>query len=517
MTIKNILSKEKGKLILSVGDEGAILTCMEGKRMAKRVFAESPSSQELLDVISNWKDSPIYILVDVVDQAYVSHSIPPVSRINMSKLISKKLERDFEESDIKAALSLGRDKDGGKKDWNYMLISARNAPPLSEWINVAAELPNPFGGIYFLPLESTPYLQDIKNAVGGSKSTPWHILVSHNRIGGFRQVVFKDGKLIFTRIVQPIGGRTADVVAGNIEQETLNTIEYIRRLGFNEDKNLDVFIIASREVKDVLDESAFPSNSTVVITPRELAEKLGLENAAEPKDQFGDVVAAAYFANRRNHILKFFTEYTKSINKLYQMAIAARAVGAVLFFAILFSAISGVGKYGDLKEKIKIAEQNKIKAEEEFAEAEKSMKNFKENPEKIADISSLNKKILIYQTLPIQFLSDYATIKGFNTQVETIKIELRRENGQNSFMTSSFGIGFLSDGGQLEQLFDDIELFAGDVRRKFSDYEVSFSGLPQKSEVKLNIAETSEKSSTSNIVLVIKGPKTEPNTKKKGN
>ena len=58
----------------------------------------------------------------------------------------------------------------------------------------------------------------------------WKFLVTHNKVGGFRQVILRDGRAIFTRLTQPVGEVTPAVVAGNIEQEITSTIEYMNRL-----------------------------------------------------------------------------------------------------------------------------------------------------------------------------------------------------------------------------------------------------------------------------------------------
>ena len=54
--------KESRKIILSVGDEGAIVTAVSGNKMLKRTFVTSPSAQEFINMMNSLKDAPIYIL-----------------------------------------------------------------------------------------------------------------------------------------------------------------------------------------------------------------------------------------------------------------------------------------------------------------------------------------------------------------------------------------------------------------------------------------------------------------------
>jgi len=47
--------------------------------------------------------------------------LPPVSRFR-PKLIRRRLERDFANSEIRGAILLGREQTG-RKDWNFMMVA----------------------------------------------------------------------------------------------------------------------------------------------------------------------------------------------------------------------------------------------------------------------------------------------------------------------------------------------------------------------------------------------------------
>jgi hypothetical protein len=51
-------------------------------------------------------------------------------------------------------------------------------------------------------------------------------------------VILKDGRIIFTRLTQPVGELMTDVIAGNIEQEMASTVEYMKRLSFSPSQGL---------------------------------------------------------------------------------------------------------------------------------------------------------------------------------------------------------------------------------------------------------------------------------------
>ncbi len=294
-----VVSNNKNLFILSVGDEGAILTHVVGGRIESRHFAKTPSECDFAKTLQQHANVDITILLDVLDQSYIQHTLPPVNSINAQKLIQRKLEKDYSKSDLKSSILLGRDK-SGKKEWHYLLASTRFTAPLTDWLDYLDMVPNRLRSICLLPIEWSSILHDILKARQKNGHTvrddSWHIVVSHQRVGGFRQMVFKKNKVIFTRITQPVGGSDPEIIAGNIEQETLNTIEYIRRLGYKDEYPLNLFYITSEKVKNKLSSRTFPNIGFEKYTPHELVEQIGMPDADTPSDRFGDVLAAVHFA-----------------------------------------------------------------------------------------------------------------------------------------------------------------------------------------------------------------------------
>ncbi|MCC7260574.1 MAG: hypothetical protein IT567_06040, partial [Alphaproteobacteria bacterium] len=292
----------KRRFVLSVGDEGAILTYMDGSRVLRRLFAFAPNPQEIVpfrELLSSDTKSPVFVLLDVMDQSYVPQSLPPVSSLGLHKLIEKRLARDFAAEDIKGALPIGRSEDG-RKDWHFLFISVPNIPPTSGWIEFLTGLENRVRGIYLLPIEARGFINDLHAAAFGKaggerKPAEWQILVSHNKVGGFRQVVLRNGKLVFTRLTQPIGEAIPGVIAGNIEQEVSNTLEYLKRLAFTDGATLDIYLIVADAIKEALATGSLQKYHVYAFSPHEVAGMLGLSGAAEPGDSFGDVVIAAVF------------------------------------------------------------------------------------------------------------------------------------------------------------------------------------------------------------------------------
>ena len=116
-----------------IGDEGAILLYMDGKEVKSRNFiahASADNLKEFEEILVKDKKSPLFMVIDSMDQSFIQQSLPPISALGVRKLIHKRLDRDLAASLVKGYVLLGRD-DGGRRDWNYLMVSLENSPHLS--------------------------------------------------------------------------------------------------------------------------------------------------------------------------------------------------------------------------------------------------------------------------------------------------------------------------------------------------------------------------------------------------
>ena len=335
--------KEKA-FVLLIGDEGAILVFMEGPKVVRRLFAMSPKpshTEAILKLLQTNPKVPITILVDNIDQQYVRQSFPPVSSLSVKNLVQRRIDRDFQAEDLNGYLPVGRDKIG-RKEWHFLLISLAKTEILSEWIDLIIELPTPFKGIYLAPVEATEYIPNLFNAVGTNSTSEWQLLLTHNKISGYRQVVLHNGKIVFTRVAQATDDAIPAVIAGNIEQEIISTLEYLKRLEFDEDAGLDMITITSSEVCESLDLKRFNLGETKKLSPLDVANALNLEQAALSADRFGDVVMACAFIRAKKHVLKFTTVYAKALDKLYSAKKGVKIAGSLMIVALVGLSVQNV-------------------------------------------------------------------------------------------------------------------------------------------------------------------------------
>ncbi len=200
------------------------------------------------------------------------------------------------------------------------------------------------------------------------------------------------------------------MAAGNVEQEIQNTIEYLRRLSFNDAAGLDIFVIIAQEIKDHLDVRRFNTRRMKVFTPFEMSQLLGFKQAALSGDRFGDVVIGSGFASIKKHRLKLLTVYGKKLEKLYQARLGGRGAAAAVLLYLVYSIIAGF-----LAMQSAYSETQSLVAQEK--QAKESLDSIKAKINAVdQEQRTFIKVAVIYQTLnlaqpgPLEFVKTFAPL-----------------------------------------------------------------------------------------------------------
>lgn len=424
------MAAKKGKFVLVIGDEGGILVYFQGAKVIRRLFAATPNyadTRAFQECLESDPAAPIYMLVDVMDQSYIQQSLPPVSSLSINNLIKRKMERDFAPDDLKGALQIGREKTG-RRDWKYLFVTLNHSPQLQAWLELIIELPNRFSGIYLLPVEAEHFARLLEDALHGKKSKKkaaednrplWQLLVTHNKVGGFRQVVLRDGKLIFARLAQPIGDSKPEVIAGGIEQEISVTIEYLKRLGYTEDQGLSLYVVTSETIRNAIDAGNLHVIASHLYTPYEVAEQLGLGDVAEPADQYADVVLSAAFAKNKKHLLRLETSQSEKLRQLYTYIMGVKMGGAVVTLGalgfLLYQGIMVPAVQGEIEE----IKRKTVSAQEQLTRTRELQKELPDDLEKITDLVSM------HQQLSNLGLTSLEALEAYSRATAAAQVQLR--------------------------------------------------------------------------------------------
>lgn len=484
---------KKGKFVLFLGDEGAILVLMREGQVVRRLYAPSAEEEHIEPLLQLMREHPAYplsLLVDMIDQSYVRHTLPPVSPLGVNKLVQRRLERDFVPEDIKGSISLGREKTG-RKEWNFMLIALAHSAMLQQWMDLLLELPNHFSGIYLVPVEGKSFIDELskKLSAGSDEELKWQLLVTHDKVSGFRQIVLKDGRLIFTRLTQASLESTPAVQAGNIEQEILNTIEYLRRLSYDEQTGLEITIIVAEDIKQEIDADKLKANRVHIVTPFEVSRLLNLGQAALSSDRFGDVVLATFFGLHDRPRLKLMSSYAKKLDWLYKARLGAKAAASVLIAYFLFEAAthllaiqSSYSTKADLERQTVGAEQNLVKVNQ-------ALDGLGEDQNVLINAVTLFRASQAGEYDPLRFVRNFVPVlepgilvRQMNWETENLSFAGAARRGSTAQTkgnekefypyTVKIDVEFNNHNGKRDQLLKNTRSFLTKIRTNFNRYTI---------------------------------------------
>ena len=593
-SVANIFKKFTTQFVYLIGDEGAILVFLEKGMVVKRLFAANPgedATKDFMELFAQHPYAPIYALVDVMDQSYVRHKLPPVSSLGLNKLVQRRLDRDFGKEDITGALNLGRDKDG-RKDWNFLMISLSATAGFNDWLQLVYELPNYFAGVYLLPVEcefiidqfaramrderaSTQVkLDDVMSAIGDdiapevllempvqgaalqpdkasdakrisgllkkrskAESSPqgaltqslakankqkskknkkntspskaktkgmyidaygdevrvpeWQILVSHHKVGGFRQVVLRGGKMMFTRQAQSMEDAPPELIAGSVEQELQNTLEYLKRMSYNPRDGMEIFVIINEAVKGFISTNNFHDAVMKVMTPYEAAQSLGRTAFIQEGDRFSDVVIAGCFGFARKKRLKLSTAISKKFDVFYKTSLAIKLGGSVVSALLLFyMGYAGLAwlSAGDEIEQLKIQERTK---KQMFDDIQKESKSIASDINLVSDLISFDEYAMESFSQVTDITSPLSKVLVNNGKMDTFSWNASNlaPSSQNAIsmekamrIQPQYRISFTLQMVYNEESWDAFlrasEIYFRNISDVFEDYEIKHANLP---------------------------------------
>ncbi len=528
---KKLFKRKQNTFQVSVGEEGAVVVYSQSGYAKAKIFVKSveqSDTEKLRELLAQDRDAMIYIYIDTLDQSYVQRSLPAVSSMGVGKVAQKRLEKEVPKDHLKAAVQIGRSPIG-RKDWIYTFISSGMEPPVSTWIEFFLPFHNVIAGIYFLPVELYSVVTKLKHLAqkenqfqakdkksglskllssfrgdNGSSAGRWEVYLSQNKTGGFRQVAFQDGKIVFSRLLNNINDPLPDIVAGNIEQEIANSIEYMSRLSLGTDQEVDVYLILSSEILRYLRKEKIKATNLFVYSPFELANRLKVTEAAAEKDKFADPTILTIFSKVPNKIITLHTAVTGKVFRATQMInfIGFFFVFLIPFFAILI--VYNITSVTDLKSSIAQIKNQALNFQAQLNEQKKRLEltesRIKEpiKPDHILELVELWKFFNVQQRNPILEISKlskmmplYARAKvikwnftdqmlfNYNTVIDSTKRSDMLAKTREFSLDMGFEIVVKRTGSSYEELEQKYSSLTDDITKAFADYDISVSELPQ--------------------------------------
>lgn len=190
-------------------------------------------------------NTPITILVDVIEEEFRQETIPHVFGADREALIKRKQARLYRDAHFFYTQDQGR-KEEGRRDDRLLMMALTNDEFLKPWLALLDEYKIPLKGILSIPLLLQSYIKTLPDISDHA------LIVSMQSISGLRQTFFLNKELKISRLSKlPRYGTEpyAPKIISEIDkiQRYLNSL----RLVPNETA-LDVYILADSETLDAV-------------------------------------------------------------------------------------------------------------------------------------------------------------------------------------------------------------------------------------------------------------------------
>ena len=470
------------KFVLAIGDEGVVLTLVVGHGVRGRWFSPSTKStdtDQLSEALARSRTTPVYPLIDVLEQSYTRDDIPPVSMLDTARLIQRKLVTAFPNDRIRGSLYLGRDSTTERSDKRYLLAGLPDTPALVSWMSWLNARDNPIKPLSLLPLEAVCLAESLSRQLCNDHDFPhWTMLVTRHRTGGFRQIVARDGEFVFTRLTPDLpGDASAFDVASAIRHEYETSMSYMRRVSYSDDQRMALIVIGMPDIGQALLDAGIPEARLKSITPSVAAERLGLTGVAEVDDPYGETLHSTAFAQKRRPIMRLMPQ------ELYEKragTMATRAAYCAIAIAVGFASFGLSDTYlasQDIGRTFDQASLQTLQHEAKLSSVMSETDGGHAAAPQISDTIVLYDRLATEAPSPLPLLAMIGPALGPDVIVHRIDWDVEHEaNGTNVSLALTVRIETLSD--SIEVAVNAANALAARVAERFPGLDVSVSDPP---------------------------------------
>lgn len=461
--------------MLSIGEEGIILLYFKNNTLNKRYFVKDKNDKAVSDLslcLSSDKKAPLYLVLNHADQNYSLQSIPRVNKISAYLSAKTKMEHFTRNNDV-SSIFLVEKPNEFNQNWCYLFVSSKAKHLVEYWLSVFIEIGSNFKGILMFPIE----INNIAKKVLYKDPNNWKIIVVATKTGGYRQVVLKENKMVFTRLIPFTNDNLPGIIAGGIYQEVQNTIRSLTKFGFKKNDPIDLCIIMSENIKASLSVINFSENSVSILTPYELGKLLGAELAISEKDSFCDTVILFHsFKNKPTAI--FNTKETKKFYLFNYLYLSSPRV--FLYFALVLVVInilcllnlhSNFNVAGKLSANKKALNNQLIKLSQSY--------NVKKIDE-IYDFININNILSKIEYSPLTQVKYVERLKVPDIELQSFKWNY---NEAKNYITTTLRFNFQS-GKDISRQYEELQK---NLNNNFRTHDINISSLPAAEEQSISI------------------------------
>lgn len=486
--------------VITIGNYGAILVLHDGNNIKHKSFIEEindTTKQELEEIFTKNSSSPIYIILDTVDQSYKKKVYPLVRRLDLTKLVRRDLASDADKESLKNYIILNQKTPSlstpSNNKWECLFVSSSSSEAINKWIEFLMEMPNRLVGIYMSPIESFNLFKLIKSAVRSeikiqNKKNDLYCLIIQSKVSGIRQVVFSNQGIVFTRVVNY--DFTQKDFLEKYEQDIYSTFEYLKRL-FPDITiaEIDIINIFPDEILSKIKTLNNIEINFINYSPQDISAKVGYPNLLDEDGNFCDLLISKIFSKEKKKILKFMTPKIAVLEGFFAKLKISYYLNLALLIAIIVTAIFSLGSQHFIKNSIELAATEKLAAAQELEKIKLSTLKTGESASDQTDIAVImdfGRMEELLGSLGSNFFDFYLKLdflKNFKVILKGFSYSLPDYNNKNPVPNPNYKVEFNGDisnkSGDIEDLFKDFDLLVADVKKNFNQNQLKYSELPR--------------------------------------
>lgn len=322
------------RTVLMIADEGLYIytTGARGVRLIEVVsWDQSAFESRVIDIlVRDCRSRPVMILNDMVEQYYRKERVPRVGVMDKANVVRRKLQMAFPNYPARAALELKEKIKGSVKPGSVYIFAA--APGAEGYVKTMAAVTKSYcsiAGFGLLPIEASDMVNTISASLTGrgKKKAVWAVMMGQHKSGGLRQVVTKNGELALTRMT-PIVDSDSDphLWAREVHQEFKATMSYLSRFGFTADEGLDVIVVATPQVGELLAEMIDVECNFHALNVQQAARHAKVSIGLQDSGRYADPLHVAWAGRKSRLILPLATPEIEAVARPRQQAMAATLV-----------------------------------------------------------------------------------------------------------------------------------------------------------------------------------------------
>lgn len=339
-------------IVINLGNKGVLISLKkENNKILDKLFIDSFSQETLPQVsefFAKYKKYDAYIVLDTVAQNYNYKIFPPLSYLDLQKIVARRFNSEIPKHDLKRKKFLY--KNTIDKRSIYLFISASVDSPLREWFNFFNTIPNNLLGVYLLPFEAVEFAKKIivsagiKNKI--TEKNGWILITFNDQTSDLRQVAIFNNNIAFTRLIS-LESATENNLAEFAKNDIIRTSEYIKRFDneFSFDK-LTIITILEEAYRDRMREFKMDRTIFLNYTPYEIAKDLKLGRFVEPDEKYADLLLSSFiFKNPKrvrfeNRKISFSHNITTSLNIIKKVSIIF--ILLIAMFILMYTFIGSI-------------------------------------------------------------------------------------------------------------------------------------------------------------------------------